>query len=157
MSRSFLRSSSFRFLILSFAVFGAGLEPFPSPAQAQNAESSSSWGCEQTKTLQDYQDELKANPRSSLANYCKGDLLMEQRRYQASVNAYRSSLAGDGDAKWTKVWSHIQIGKIFDITNQRERAELEYKLALQTDDNTGNAMEVARNLLEHPFEQSTNR
>src|SRR5581483_4197696 len=45
-----------------------------------------------------------------------------QKNYQASANAYRDCLNGDGDPRWTEVWSHIQLGKIFDITGQRERA-----------------------------------
>ena len=43
-----------------------------------------------------------------------------QKNYQASANAYRDSLNGDGDPRWTEVWSHIQLGKIFDITGQRK-------------------------------------
>jgi hypothetical protein len=148
------RPSSLRFLVVWGALSAAIFGPIAAPVRAQNAEDSS---CDQTKTLQDYWGELRANPRSSLANYCEGDLLLLDRNYQASVNAYRSSLKGDGDAKWTKVWSYIQMGKIFDITQQRERAVAEYQLAIQTDDNTGNAMESARDLLEHPFELQQRR
>jgi hypothetical protein len=49
------------------------------------------------------------------------------------------------------------MGKIFDITQQRERAVAEYQLAIQTDDNTGNAIERARDLLQHPFELQQKR
>jgi tetratricopeptide (TPR) repeat protein len=94
----------------------------------------------------------KSTPRSSLARYCIAEFLLGKHNYQASVNAYRDSLAGDGNPVWTKVWSHIQIGKIFDVTRQRERAIKEYKLAIQTGDNTDGAINQARELLEHPFE-----
>ena len=67
------------------------------------------------------------------------------------MNAYRASLAGDRDPTWTKVWSLIQMGKIFDATNQRERAVAQYKLAIATGDNTDGAMDQARALLERPF------
>jgi hypothetical protein len=77
--------------------------------------------------------------------------------YQASVNAYRDSLAGDGDPVWTKVWSHIQMGKIFDITSQRKRAVAQYQLANQTGDNTDGEINQARELLEHPFEWPANQ
>jgi len=40
-------------------------------------------------------------------------------------------LNGDGEPRWTEVWSHIQLGKIFDVTGQRERATNEYRQALQ--------------------------
>ena len=45
---------------------------------------------------------------------------------------------------WTEVWSHLQLGKIFDITGQRERASNEYRQAIQTQDNTQGALEEAR-------------
>ena len=99
----------------------------------------------------------KSAPRSSLAKYCVAEILLEKHNYQASVNAYRDSLAGDGNPVWTKVWSHIQIGKIFDITGQRERAVREYQLAIQTGDNSDGAINQARALLEHPFEWPENQ
>jgi hypothetical protein len=98
----------------------------------------------------------KATSRSSAAKYCIAEFLLEKREYQASVNAYRDSLAGDGNPVWTKVWSYIQIGKVFDITSQRERAVAQYKLAIQTGDNAHGAMDQARELLEHPFQWPAN-
>jgi hypothetical protein len=145
------RPSSIRFLFLLVAVSAAICWIIAAPAPAQNTEDSSFSGCDQAKTLQDYWGELRANPRSSLANYCEGELLFFERNYQASVNEYRSSLSGDGDAKWTKVWSHIQMGKIFDITRQRERAVMEYQRAIDTGDDSRGAMNQARELLDHPF------
>jgi hypothetical protein len=58
---------------------------------------------------------------------------------------------------YAKVWSLIQIGKVFDITSQRERAVAQYQLAIQTGDNTGGAIIQARELLEHPFEWPANQ
>jgi hypothetical protein len=81
----------------------------------------------------------EANPQSSLASYRIGELLFTQRNYQASVNSYRDALRGDGEPRWTEVWSHIALGKIFDITGQRDRAVNEYRLAVQTNDNTQGA------------------
>ena len=99
----------------------------------------------------------KSTPPSSLARYCVAEFLLEKHNYQASVNAYRDSLAGDGNPTWTKAWSHIQIGKIFDITGQRERAVAQYQSAIQTGDNTDGAIKQARELLAHPFEGSANQ
>jgi tetratricopeptide (TPR) repeat protein len=127
----------------------------PTPALTQNTGDSSFSRCNQTKTLDDYQTELKANPRSSLANYCEGGLLFAQRNYQASIIAYHASLTGDGNPSWTKVWSYVQLGKIHDIVGERERAVERYRSAIQTRDNTGDAMEKARSLLEHPFQLPT--
>jgi len=101
--------------------------------------------------LAQYQKALEANPLSSLTSYRIGELLFAQRNYQASVNAYRDALRGDGEPKWTEVWSHIQIGKIFDLTGQRDRAVNEYRLAVQTNDNTQGALNEARLRLQKPF------
>jgi len=64
-----------------------------------------------------------------------------------------SAAEGDGDPRWTEVWSHIQLGKIFDITGQRERAVNEYRQALQTNDNTQGAGDEARKYIQKPYER----
>jgi tetratricopeptide (TPR) repeat protein len=104
-----------------------------------------------TGALAEYQKALEANPQSSLAAYRIGELLFTQRNYQASVNSYRDALRGDGEPRWTEVWSHIALGKIFDITGQRDRAVNEYRLAVQTNDNTQGAVNEARQWLQKPY------
>ena len=101
--------------------------------------------------LGEYQKALQSNPQSSLASYRIGEVLYTQRNYQASVNAYRDALRGDDEPRWTEVWSHIALGKIFDITGQRDRAVNEYRLAVQTNDNTQGALNEARLYLQKPF------
>jgi hypothetical protein len=101
----------------------------------------------------EYQKALQANSQSSLANYRMGDLLYVQRNYQASVNYYRDALRGDGDPHWTEVWSHIQIGKIYDLTGQRDRAVNEYRLAVQTNDNSQGAVNEAQQWLQQPYKR----
>jgi aminopeptidase N len=104
--------------------------------------------------ITEYQKALEANSQSSLASYRIGEALFTQRNYQASANAYRDSLRGDGEPKWTEVWSHIQLGKIFDVTGQRDRAVNEYRQALQTNDNTQGALNEARQYLQAPFKRT---
>ncbi len=104
-----------------------------------------------TGAIEEFQNALKSNPTSSLANYRIGDVLFTQRNYQASANAYRDALRGDDDPKWTEVWSHIQLGKIFDVTGQRDRAVHEYQQAIQTNDNTQGAVNTARHYLLKPY------
>jgi aminopeptidase N len=103
--------------------------------------------------LAEYQKALTANPQSSLASYRIAEVLFTQRNYQASVNSYRDALRGDGEPAWTEVWSHIQIGKIFDLTGQRDRAVNEYRLAVQTNDYTQGAINEARLYLQKPFKR----
>ena len=104
-----------------------------------------------TGALAEYQKALESNPISSLASYRIGEVLFQQKNYQAAVNAYRDALRGDDSPAWTEVWSHIAIGKIFDLTGQRDRAVNEYRLAVQTNDNTQGAVNEARVYLQKPY------
>lgn len=103
--------------------------------------------------LEEFNKALDLNKNSSLAHYRVAEVFFLQKNYQSSANAYRASLDGDGDPRWTEVWSRIQLGKIFDITGQRERAVNEYRQALQTNDNTFGALEQARRYLQKPYER----
>jgi tetratricopeptide (TPR) repeat protein len=102
--------------------------------------------------LGEFNKALEINKNSSLAHYRVAEVFFLQHNYQASANAYRDCLNGDGEPRWTEVWSHIGLGKIFDTTGQRERATNEYRQALQTNDNTQGALEEARRYLQKPYE-----
>jgi aminopeptidase N len=103
--------------------------------------------------LSEFNKALEVNRNSSLAHYRIAEVFFLQKNYQAAANAYRETLNGDGDPRWTEVWSHIQLGKIFDITGQRERATNEYRQAIQTNDNTQGAIDEARKYLQKPYER----
>jgi len=103
--------------------------------------------------LSEFNKALDVNKNSSLAHYRIAEVFFLQRNYQASANAYRESLNGDGEPRWTEVWSHLQLGKIFDVTGQRERAVNEYRQAVQTNDNTSGALDEARRYLQKPYER----
>ena len=106
-----------------------------------------------TGALTEFNKALDLNKNSSLAHYRIAEVFFLQRNYQSSANAYREAINGDGDPRWTEVWSRIQLGKIFDITGQRERAVNEYRQALQTNDNTFGALEEARKYLQKAYER----
>ena len=107
--------------------------------------------------LTEFNKALDLNKNSSLAHYRIAEIFFLQRNYQSSANAYRSAIDGDGDPRWTEVWSRIQLGKIFDITGQRERAVGQYRQALQTNDNTFGALEEARKYLQKAYERPKER
>jgi aminopeptidase N len=109
---------------------------------------------ELTEALKEFASALEANKNSSLAHYRIAEVFFQQRNYQAAANAYRESINGDGDPRWTEVWSHVQLGKIFDVTGQRERATNEYRHALETNDNTEGAQDEARKYLKQPYEKT---
>ena len=102
--------------------------------------------------LTEFNKALEINKNSSLAHYRVAEVFFLQHNYQASANAYRDCLNGDGEPRWTEVWSHIQLGKIFDITGQRERATNEYRQAIQTNDDTQGALDEARRYLQKAYE-----
>ena len=105
------------------------------------------------EALKEYQKALEANRASSLAHYRIAEVFFLQSNYQAAANEFRESLNGDLQPKWTEVWSHINLGRIFDITGQRERAINEYKLAERTKDNTQGALEEAAKYLREPYQR----
>jgi tetratricopeptide (TPR) repeat protein len=104
-----------------------------------------------TGALDQYKKALTVNPASSLASYRIAEIFFTQHNFQSAVDAYRDALNGDDDPKWTEVWSHIQIGKIFDMTGQRDRAIQEYRQAIQTNDNTSGALNAARHYIQTPY------
>jgi tetratricopeptide (TPR) repeat protein len=106
---------------------------------------------DQNGAIAAYQKALAVDRGSSLANYRLAEVYVAQKNYQAAANSFRDCLRGDGDPKWTEVWSHVNLGRIFDIAGQRERAVNEYRLALQTRDNTQGAMNEARALIEKAY------
>ncbi len=107
--------------------------------------------------LTEFNKALDLNKNSSLAHYRIAEIFFLQRNYQSSANAYRAAIDGDGEPRWTEVWSRIQLGKIFDITGQRERAVGQYRQALQTNDNTFGALEEARKYLQKAYERPKER
>ncbi|HOK47029.1 MAG TPA: M1 family aminopeptidase, partial [Bryobacteraceae bacterium] len=106
------------------------------------------------EALKEYQKALEVNRNSSLAHYRIAEIFFLQNNYQAAANEFREALNGDLEPKWTEVWSHINLGKIFDITGQRERAVNEYTLAMRTKDNTQRALDEAAKYLKQPYERS---
>ena len=100
-----------------------------------------------------YQRALSVQPNRPLANFRMGEAFFYQKNYQAAANAFREALqtVPEPSEKWTEVWSHIYLGMIFDMLGQRERAVNEYSKAKQTNDDTGNAQQMAEGYLKKPY------
>ncbi|MBM3783891.1 MAG: peptidase M1 [Acidobacteria bacterium] len=108
---------------------------------------------EHSEALKEFQKALEVNRNSSLAHYRVAEIFFLQNNYQAAANEFRETLNGDIEPKWTEVWSHINLGRIFDITGQRERAVNEYNLAVRTRDNNQGAQEEAAKYLKDPYKR----
>jgi aminopeptidase N len=107
------------------------------------------------EAIQEYQRALDLAPTNSLAHFRMGEALFYQKNYQAAANAFRAALGGDGDPKWTEVWGHVYIGKIYDLLGQRERAVNEYSLAQHINDDTAGAQQEAALYLKKPYNGDT--
>jgi tetratricopeptide (TPR) repeat protein len=103
--------------------------------------------------LREYQKALEVNRNSSLAHYRIAELFFKQNNFQSAANEFRAAINGDLEPKWTEVWSHVNLGKIFDVTGQRDRAVNEYKLAIRTHDNTAGAQQEAAQYSTKPYER----
>jgi aminopeptidase N len=100
-----------------------------------------------------YQKALNIQPNRPLANFRMGEAFFYQKNLQAAANAFREALqtVPEPSEKWTEVWSHIYLGKIFDLLGQRARAVNEYSKAKQTNDDTGGAQQIAESFLKKAY------
>jgi TolA-binding protein len=103
--------------------------------------------------IKQYQAVLDLSSNSSLAHYRLGEIHFKLRNYNAAMEEFRRALDGDLDPKWIEVWSHLELGKIFDVTGQRDRALNEYQRALQTNDNTQGALDEANRYVQKPYKK----
>jgi aminopeptidase N len=103
------------------------------------------------EAIQEYQKALDTQPSNSLAHFRLAEAMFYQKNYQAAANAFRAALGGDLDPKWTDVWSHIYIGKIYDLLGQRERAINEYSLAQHLGDDTAGAQSEIARYIQKPY------
>lgn len=105
-------------------------------------------------TAEECQEAVKTNPRNSLAHFRLGEIYFQRDNYQYASNQFRLTLNGDLDPGWTEASTHVDLGKIYDITNQRDRALTEYRLALRTNDNSRGALDEARKYIETPYRRN---
>jgi tetratricopeptide (TPR) repeat protein len=103
-----------------------------------------------------YQKALEQDRMNALAEFRMGEAFFYQRNYAASAQSFRDALLGATDlsTKWTEVWSHIYLGRIYDIQGDRTRAVNEYSKAKQTADNTGGAQEEAEKSLKKAYSET---
>ncbi len=107
--------------------------------------------------IKEYEKALQVKRNSSLALYRTGEVYFLQNNLQASADKFRAAIGGDLEPTWVEVWSHLYLGKIFDITGDRARAVNEYRQASRTRDNTQGALEEAEKYLQTPYERERTR
>ena len=109
--------------------------------------------------VQQYSQALDLQKNNSLAEFRTGEAFFYQKNYSAAATAFRDALDGDLDPsyKWVEVWSHIYLGKIYDVAGERTRAVNEYSKAQQTNDDTGGAQAEAKKYLNQPFTEGSSK
>jgi aminopeptidase N len=103
------------------------------------------------EAIRQYEKAREFDPRSSLASYRLGEVMFQQHSFTNSANAFRDALNGDLKPEWVETWTHIFMGKIYDILNQRERATSEYQKAINTKNDHNGAQTEAQKYLKEPF------
>ncbi|MGB6201056.1 MAG: M1 family aminopeptidase, partial [Candidatus Acidiferrales bacterium] len=107
------------------------------------------------EAVRQYQDALNLQANNALASFRMGEAFFYQKNFAASAQAFRNALDGETDSttKWVDVWSHIYLGKIYDISGDRTRAVNEYSKAHQTNDDTSGAQAEAQKYLKQPYQE----
>jgi hypothetical protein len=103
-----------------------------------------------------YQKALEQERQNALAEFRMGEAFFYQRNYAAAAQSFRDALDGATDltTKWTEVWSHIYLGRIYDIQGDRTRAVNEYNKAKQTADDTGGAQAEAEKSMKKAYSEA---
>jgi tetratricopeptide (TPR) repeat protein len=106
--------------------------------------------------VQQYQRALEQDKANALADFRMGEAFFYQRNYAASAQSFRDAHDGatDLNTKWTEVWSHIYLGRIYDIQGDRTRAVNEYNKARQTGDDTGGAQAEAEKSMKKAYSET---
>jgi aminopeptidase N len=106
--------------------------------------------------IQQYQRALDISRNSALAHFRMGEAFFYQKNYMAAANSFREAIEDvpEPGERWTEVWAHIYLGKIFDVNGSRERAVNEYSKAKQTNDDTGGAQAEVDRLLAKPYSET---
>jgi aminopeptidase N len=109
---------------------------------------------EYNRAIDEYQSAIDLDQHNSLALFRMGEALFELGNLQAAANQFRESINGDLKPAWVEVWAYVNLGKIFDIRGQRERAVTEYQKAVNTGDDAYGAQAEAKKYLDEPFRRS---
>ena len=101
--------------------------------------------------IREYEKAKKLDPRSSLAHYRVGEGFFEQRSYSSAANSFRNALNGNLQPDWVETWTHIYLGKIYDILGQRQRALAEYQKVINSKIDYNSAQAEAQKYLKEPY------
>jgi hypothetical protein len=93
-------------------------------------------------------DDHSGDPSRADFILARADLL--NGKVQDAVKAFNNTLASSKDPR-TVAWSHIYLGRIHDVSDEREEAIAEYKAALTARDGQPDTKQAAEQGLKQPF------
>ena len=91
------------------------------------------------------------DPNNGDALYGLGIISVNQSNKMLARDYFIKAIDSMSSPDSIKVWSHIYLGRLFDIENNRTEAIVHYLAAVQLKDDTRNAQTVAQQGLESPF------
>jgi hypothetical protein len=104
--------------------------------------------------IDEYQKAVDIDRLNSLALFRMAEALFELGNLQAAAQEFRQAINGDLKPKWVEVWAYLNLGKIYDIRGDRERAMGEYRKAVSTGDDSFGAQGEAEKFLKEPFRRT---
>ncbi len=106
---------------------------------------------EEVSAIREFEKAKTLFPLSSLAHYRLGETFFSQHSYTNAANSFRDALNGNLQPDWVETWTHIYLGKIYDILDQRQRALAEYQKAVNTKNDYNGAQAEAQKYINEPF------
>ncbi|HSR53650.1 MAG TPA: M1 family aminopeptidase [Acidobacteriota bacterium] len=106
--------------------------------------------------ITEYEKAKSEDPRSSLVHYRLGEVYFRQQSYNLAANSFRDALNGDLQPDWVETWTHIYLGKIFDVLGQRQRALAEYQKAVNSGVDYNGAQAEAQKYIKSPYSKPSN-
>ncbi len=91
------------------------------------------------------------------ALYGMGVACSLQRNTTDAKNYFEQALAIKNADGATRAWSHIYLGRLYDLAGERKQAIQEYSAAVKTGDDTHGAQAAAKRGLEKPYGEGANQ
>lgn len=104
-----------------------------------------------TSAIRAYEKARSIDLRSSIAHFRLGEVFFEQHNYSSAANSFRDALNGDLKPEWVETWTHIYLGKIYDVLGERQRALAEYQKAINSKIDYKGAQLEARKYKKTPY------
>ncbi|HSR70633.1 MAG TPA: M1 family aminopeptidase [Acidobacteriota bacterium] len=106
--------------------------------------------------IAEYERAKAEDPRSSLVHHRLGEVYFRQQSYNLAANSFRDALNGDLEPEWVETWTHIYLGKIYDVLGQRQRALAEYQKAVNSGIDYRGAQAEAQKYIKSPYSKPSN-